>query len=148
MKLRSIVPAIAAAAAGLVIAFAPAAGATTSQTIHLNGVPIDVGPAGCVPGDVTIIGTGVEHMTTNNAGDSWVTGTLTGAASAGAFSGSATAWFGVEANNKNFVTIFILNAQLTDGSGNSVNIHQQGTVTFNANGIPVVFNPNGTVTCH
>jgi hypothetical protein len=122
-----------------------AAGATTTQTIHLTGVPIDVGPAGCVPGELFISGNGVLHMTTNNAGDFWETGTVEGAATATGFTGHATAWFGVEDNAQNSVNIFTTNAVGTLSNGSSLTIHQQGTFTVNANGIPVV--TRVTTTC-
>ena len=122
-----------------------AAGATTTQTIHLTGVPVDVGPAGCVPGDLVISGNGVLHMTTNNAGDFWETGTVEGAATATGFTGHATAWFGVEDNAQNSVNHFTANAVGTLSNGSSLTIHQEGTFTVNANGIPVV--TKVTTTC-
>jgi hypothetical protein len=122
-----------------------AAGATTSQTIHLNGVPIDVGPAGCVPGDLVITGNGVLHMTTNNAGDFWETGTVEGAATATGFTGHAMAWFGVEDNARNSVNLFTANAVGTLSDGSSLTIHQEGAFTVNANGIPTV--TRVTTTC-
>ena len=80
MQFRSrLIAAVAVPVLGLGIGLASAGAASAApgqtQTIHLNGVPIDVGPATCVPGDVTITGNGVEHMTTNSTGF-WVTGTL------------------------------------------------------------------------
>lgn len=122
-----------------------AAEATTTQTIHVNGVPIDVGPAGCVPGDLMINGNGVLHMTVNNAGDVWVTGTLEGAATATGFSGHAAAWFGVEDNAQNSVNHFIANAVGTLSDGTPLTIHQEGQFTVNANGIPTV--TRVTTTC-
>ena len=116
--------------------------ATTSQTIHVNGAPIDVGPAVCVPGDLVITGNGVLHQTTNNAGDSWVTGTIEGSVTvtdpSSGFTGHATAWFGVEDNNQNFVTHFIANSTGTLGNGSPLTIHQEGQFTLNAQGLPVV----------
>lgn len=128
-----------------------AAEATTSQTIHMNGVPIDVGPAGCVPGDLIISGNGVLHMTVNNAGDSWITGTVegpatvTGSTGATLFSGHAAAWFGSENNAQNNVQHFIANADGTLANGTPVHIHQEGQFTVNAQGIPTV--TRVTVTC-
>jgi hypothetical protein len=87
--------------------------AATTQTIHLNGAPIDVGPAGCVPGDLVISGNGVLHMTVNNAGDVWETGTIVGAATAAGFTGHAVAWFGFSDNAKNSVNSFTTNASGT-----------------------------------
>ena len=144
--LFAMLAALAIAAAALLPA--AAAHATTTTTIHLTGQPIDVGPAVCVSGDLVITGNGVLHTTVNNAGDSWTTGTVTGAAAttgAPAATGRATAWFGVETNNQNFVNHFIANAQLTLPDGSTVNIHQEGQFTLNANGIPVV--TRTTATC-
>jgi hypothetical protein len=138
-------PAIAAAGALLPAA---AAHATTTTTIHISGQPIDVGPAVCVPGDLVITGNGVLHTTVNNAGDSWTTGTLTGAATTTgtpAATGRATAWFGGEENNQNAVNHFTANAQLTLPDGSTVSIHQEGQFTLNANGVPVV--SRTTATC-
>ena len=136
---------------GALLLMSVAAQATTTETIHINGVPIDVGPAGCVPGDLVISGNGVEHMTVNNAGDFWVTGTVEGAATvtgpsgATLFSGHAAAWFGIEDNNQNGVQHFIANANGTLADGTTVGIHQEGQFTVNAQGIPVV--TRVTATC-
>lgn len=123
--------------------------ATTSTTIHLNGAPIDVGPAGCIPGDLVIAGNGVLHQTVNNAGDVWVTGTVEGAVSAtdpsSGYTGHAAAWFGVEQNSNNNVFHFIANSIGTLGNGTPLSIHQEGQFTVNAQGIPVV--TRVTVTC-
>lgn len=139
--------------AGLLAALvlAPAAvSATTTTTIHLKGgVPVDVGPAGCVPGDLIIVGNAVEHQTTNNAGDSWFTATIEGSVTASdpssGFTGHGAAWFGVEQNARNFVTHFIANSVGTLGDGTPLTIHQEGQFTINAQGVPVV--NNVTVTC-
>ena len=104
-KLISVVGALAALMLVPVVAQA-----TTSTTIHLNGGAIDVGPAGCVAGDLVIMGNGVLHQTINNAGDVWITGTVEGAVSAtdpsSGYTGHAAAWFGVEQNNQNAVFHF------------------------------------------
>jgi type 1 fimbria pilin len=123
--------------------------ATTSVTVHVNGQPIDVGPAGCVPGDLVVSGNGVLHQTINNAGDTWVTGTVEGSVFAAdpssGFTGHAAAWFGVEQNNQNFVTHFIGDSVGTLGNGSPLRIHQEGQFTVNALGLPVV--TRVTVTC-
>ena len=146
-KLISVVGALAA-----VLLSATVASATTTNTIHLTGVPIDVGPAGCVPGELVIAGNGVLHETINNAGDFWVTGTIEGAATVSdpatgsvLFTGHATAWFGVEDNAFNSVQHFIANANGTLADGTALGIHQEGQFTLNAQGIPVV--SRVTVTC-
>lgn len=120
--------------------------ATTTQTIHLNGGAIDVGPAGCVPGDLVITGNGVLHTTINNAGDSWTTGTVEGSVSdvSAPYTGHGMAWFGVEQNNQNFVTHFTANTVGTL-AGVPLTIHQEGQFTINAQGLPVV--TRVTVTC-
>jgi hypothetical protein len=131
---------VLATMAALVL-FPAVAQATTTQTIHINGVPIDVGSAGCVAGDITIIGNGVVHMTVNNAGDFWITETVEGAATdaAAGFSGHAAAWFGLEHNNGlSNVLHFIADAVGTLGDGTSLRIHQEGQFTVNAQGVLVV----------
>jgi len=148
--MRRFLFALLAAPAAAVVALLPAAAAqaTTSTTIHLNGASIDVGPAGCIPGDIVITGNGVLHTTVNNAGDSWTTGTATGSAvttATPAATGRATAWFGDENNNMNDVEHFTANAQLTLPDGSTVRVHQEGQFTLNANGIPVV--TRVTATC-
>lgn len=142
-KILSVAVALAA------LALAPvAAQATTTQTIHVNGVPINIGPAGCLPGDLVIAGNGVLHTTVNNAGDSWTTGTVEGSVTTtdnSGYTGHAVAWFGVEDNKNNFVTHFIANSQGTLGNGTPLAIHQEGQFTINAQGLPVV--TRVTVTC-
>lgn len=143
-KLMSVVGALAALMLVPVVAQA-----TTSTTIHLNGAPIDVGPAGCVAGDLVIMGNGVLHETINNAGDVWITGTVEGAVSAtdpsSGFTGHAAAWFGTEQNNQNVVFHFTANAVGTLGNGTPLTIHQEGQFTVNAQGMPVV--TRVTVSC-
>lgn len=132
------------------LVMAPAAAqATTSTTFNLHGAAlIDVGPAGCVAGDLWFTaGNVVEHQTVNNAGDAWVTATASGSfvdPSAG-FVGSGSAWFGLDANNRNFATQFFTNVMGTLPNGSTLRIHQTGQFTLNAVGVPVV--NNVTVTC-
>jgi len=140
---------IAMVGAGALLLLLPTvAGATTTQTVHLNGSPIDVGPAGCVAGDLVITGNGVLHTTVNNAGDSWMTGTVEGSATttgSSGFSGHGVAWFGTEDNAQNSVNHFIANSTGTLSDGSSVSIHQEGQFTVNANGLPTV--TRVTTTC-
>ena len=143
-KLISVVGALAALMLVPVVAQA-----TTSTTIHLNGGAIDIGPAGCIAGDLVITGNGVLHQTINNAGDLWVTGTVEGAVSAtdpsSGYTGHAAAWFGVEQNNLNAVFHFTANSVGTLGNGTPLTIHQEGQFTVDAQGTPVV--TRVTVTC-
>ena len=145
--MRKLLSVMAAVAALLLVPVA--AQATTTVTVHPDGVPIDVGPAGCIPGDLVITGNGVFHETINNAGDMWITGTLEGSvtdtvASTG-YTGHAAAWFGVEQNNQNNVFHFIANSVGTLGNGTPLTIHQEGQFTVDARGLPVV--TRVTVTC-
>ncbi len=149
-RAKAIVAKLAIAAVlslGLSGLTATPAQATTTQTIHFNGVPIDVGPAGCGLGDLVITGNVVEHTTLNNAGDFWITATAEGSATVtgGGFSGHAAAWFGGEFNKQNTVTHFIADANGTLADGTVLRIHQEGQFTVNAQGIPVV--SRVTVTC-
>ncbi len=137
--------------AGVVLALSLLPGvamATTAVTFHINGVPIDVGPAGCIPGDLVIQGIGGEHQTVDNAGDLWLTGTLqgraTGTDATAGFTGHASAWFGVEVNNRNFTSSFTAEAVGTLADGTPLSIHQEGTFTINAQGVPVVTSVNAT----
>jgi len=139
----------AVALAGVLVALLAVPGtalATTTQTLHLSGVPIDVGPAGCIPGDISLTGNAVLHITVNNAGDSWMTGTIEGAVTGSlGYTGHGMAWFGVEDNNQNGVDHFTSNYVGTLGDGTPLRIHLQGQFTLNAQGVIVV--NNFTATC-
>jgi hypothetical protein len=128
-------------AAAAIVLVPVAAQATTSQTMHLTGVPIDLGQVGCVPGDLVLTGHAVMHTTVNNAGDSWTTATVTGDATAGGgFTGHGMAWFGVEDNSRSMVNHFTTNVTGTLPDGTTITLHQHGQFTLNANGVPVVNN--------
>jgi hypothetical protein len=138
------------AAAALLLIPVGVAQANTVTTFHIHaGAVGDVGPTGCTPGDfIVTFGNAVEHDTINNAGDEWFTATVTGTfvtTDGSGYAGHITAWFGVEANAKNFVTHFTANAQGTLGDGTPLRVHQEGQFTMNALGLPVV--NNMTFTC-
>jgi hypothetical protein len=147
MKKLITVPGVLAALLFLSVA----AQATTTDTIHGRGVTIDLGSAGCVPGELFATGNAVMHLTVNNALDSWLTETVEGAATvidasgATLFTGHVAAWFGLEDNKQNAVGHFTANANGTLTDGTSVRIHQEGQFTYNANGVPVV--QRVTITC-
>lgn len=126
---------------------ATTAQATTAVTIHADNVPIDIGPVGCIPGDLVITGNAVQHTTTNNAGDVWLTETVTGQVvdTTAGFVGHGMAWFGLEENAQNSVTHFTANVEGTLPDGTSLRIHQEGQFTLNAQGVPVV--TRVTTTC-
>ena len=128
-------------ALGAAVLPATAQATTTQQMLRLNGAPIDVGPAVCVPGDLVITGQGHDHSFTNPNGDFWENATVSGTGTAGdGFTGHAEAWFGIESNNGASISHFAVNAQGTTANGTSVRIHQTGQFTVNANGVPVVSN--------
>jgi hypothetical protein len=129
----------------LVLLLPGVAAATTTVTLHLSGVAIDVGPAGCVPGELFLTGNAVFHQTINDAGDTWITETAEGTATATGFSGHGAAWFGLEGNRSNFVTHFIADGVGTTTAGTALMIHVEGQFTLNANFVPVV--NRITVTC-
>jgi hypothetical protein len=116
-------------------------------TRHLGPGAHRVWPVGCVAGDLTITGNGVEHQTVNNAGHFWMTATLTGTATdaAARFTGRATAWFGVEGNKSNFTSSFIAEAIGTLTNGTALDINENGTFTVNAQGNIIV--NRSTATC-
>lgn len=148
MKLRSLIPAIGAATVGLAIAFAPAAGATSQvqQQLHLNGVPIDLGPALCVPGELFLTGNAHEHTQVNPNGDVWVNDTVEGVPTTVdqttvLQTGShGEAWFGMESNNGAQVMHFKASVFLPTGR-----IQMNGQFVVLPNGTPQVMNT--TVTC-
>src|SRR5712692_5665466 len=61
LGVKKLISAVGALAALMLVPVV--AQATTSTTIHLNGGAIDVGPAGCIAGDLVITGNGVLHQT-------------------------------------------------------------------------------------
>jgi hypothetical protein len=123
----------------------PSTGPCT-ETDHFSELAFPVAPApGCgpqTPAFLTATGNGVQHVTVNNASDSWFTTTFTGDAtisvlvvsgtppnlifSGGAplLSGHITAWFGGEFNMQNYVLHDTVTFQGTDlTTGQSVHLH-------------------------
>lgn len=146
-----------AAAVALVAGTAGAASANTIQTTH-GTIINDAIPVTCVgPGVTAFAGTGnwVQHLTVNNAGDSWFTTTEEGqvtlwtTTSDGptAWTGHVQEWFGAEDNNKNSVQHATMNFQGTSTTDPSktLSMHAAFTATVNANGVMTV--NNQTVTC-
>jgi len=103
----------------------------------------------------------VLHLTVNNAGDFWVTGTFEGNGTVATgnsldgvtftpagpvYSGHSVEWFGVEENNKNLVNHATFNFNGNDTvTGAPIGIHAAFQITFNANGVVTV--SNFTVSC-
>lgn len=127
----------------LLLATVATAGATTTATLHFHAGEVgDIGAVGCTPGDfIVTVGNAVEHQTTNNAGDSWFTATVTGTfvtSDQSGYTGHVTAWFGVEQNARNVVNHGTVDAQGTLADGTILRVHGEGQFTVNAQGIPVV----------
>jgi hypothetical protein len=141
---------------------AATAAATTTFTMHFNvdpppgfapdAIPVTCSPAGnAIENNAT--GNGVFHVTINNAGDEWITGTFEGQGTVTVgnlsnpndpstftptpggpiYTGHIQEWFGGEFNQNNFVNHATYNFDGTDQSGNSVAIHAQLEFTVNAN---------------
>ena len=138
--LHTVLPVFAGIAAAAVVAFAPAAGATTDQSIMKIpvGAQIDLGPAApCAAGDLVItVQSGHDHFFTNNTGD-WENATVQGTAQLVDLEngGHAEAWFTANDNNRNAVFSAKDSAQFPSGR-----IQQNMHFTVNANGLPVVSN--------
>lgn len=147
-----------AATAALIAGTAVAASATTTDTTHgttINNFEI---PVTCVgPGTTSFDGTGhwIQHLTINNAGDSWFTITLEGQVTLWtttldgqtSWTGHVQEWFGSEDNNKNSVQHATFNFQgvSTTDPSKTLRMHAAFTQTINANGVLTV--NNQTVTC-
>jgi hypothetical protein len=148
---HSVLPVFAGIAAAAVVAFAPAAGATSDQSIMKIpvGAQIDLGSAApCAAGDLVItVQSGHDHFFTNNTGE-WENATVQGTAQlvdpvTGAVlenGGHAEAWFTANDNNRNAVFSAKDSAQFPSGR-----IQQNMHFTVNANGVPVV--SNATANC-
>lgn len=143
-------------AAAIFVGAAPAS-ATTTQTIHSSQLGGDI-PVTCDgPGDTSYAGTGnsVFHITVNNAGDSWVTGTQEGTVTlqttwggvTGLWTGHMATWFGDESNNRNNVNhaTFDFHGTSTTDPTKTIGIHAALQVTFNANLVMTV--NNATISC-
>ena len=106
------------------------------------------------PGTVTLYITHqVFHVNVNGAGDIWLTGTQTGAATFTSsddgpnYSGHATSWFGAELNRQNAVTTGTLNVAMQDGAGDVVSLHQVTHMRFDSSGAIVQAFSNMTLSC-
>src|SRR5437879_2203719 len=152
--------------AALMVMSSAAAAATITRTMHFTQNPQpDIIPVSCSPAgnaiSINSTGNGVLHLTVNNAGDFWVTGTFEGNGTvttgnsldgvtftpAGpVYSGHSVEWFGVEENNKNLVNHATFNFNGNDTvTGAPIGIHAAFQITFNANGVVTV--SNFTVSC-
>jgi hypothetical protein len=117
--------------------------------MNLHNATFPVGPPNppCVPalaaGTISNINA-VFHFTLNKAGDFWATGTIEGDAtltdpsSGVTYTGHISDWFGVEANNRNFVTNETLNGNLTGSDGSTLAVHVAIGLGVSASGQPIM----------
>jgi hypothetical protein len=128
----------------------PVPGQTTSCTLHITDVslpPMPVQPITCPDGSVipggmlaTTIETGVFHFTVDGAGDFWGTTTMQGsftftaAPSGTVYTGHFMEWFGVEANNMNFVRLGNLTFVGMAADGSTISLHLVFHLSFSADG--------------
>ena len=143
---------------GAGLAFADGNGAQT-QTVTFKGayVPFGQGINPCSGATGTFTGlsvNGVMHETINKAGDFWDTGTIEGTfqfvpddASQPTYTGHGETWFGDSINNQNEVNHFTLHFHGSAPDGSSVDFHETGHVSSNANGVPVVMFDKTGATC-
>ncbi|MDP5228424.1 MULTISPECIES: hypothetical protein [Arthrobacter] len=146
------------ATALLAVGTATVASANTTTTTHSNTIN-DAIPVTCAgPGVTAFWGTGnsIQHLTVNNAGDSWFTTTEEGQVtlvttlsdwSTATFTGHVQEWFGAEMNNKNSVTHATFNFQGTSVSDPSMTLSMHAAFTFTTNANGVVTVNNQTVSC-
>jgi hypothetical protein len=139
--------AVIAAGAGIGASSALAGGAGTETfTEHEHEVvffeSVKENPCTGEPGTLLAVAKNFKfHVTFQEDGDSWVTGTGNGALSftpaepgGVSYSGHFTTWFGESSNNKNFVGHDTGTFVLTGTDGSKVHVHFLGHFSTNAKG--------------
>ena len=115
----------------------PVPGQSYNCTFHINNVTMTgpVAPIVCpdgstIPGGLltATANTGVFHLTINNAGDAWDTGTVEGgfvflATTGVKYTGHFVQWFGDSFNNQNTVSHFTGTYAATGSDGSHLNLH-------------------------
>ncbi len=133
----------------------PVPGQTTNCTLHISDLsppPQPVTPNVCPDGSVVpggmlaiTIETGVLHITINGAGDLWATSTVEGpftftaSPSGTVFTGHFMQWFGVEANNMNFVNLGNITFVGSSAAGDTISLHFVFHMSMSADGQVNVF---------
>jgi hypothetical protein len=133
----------------------PAPGQTTNCTFLESDVALPsmtVTPIQCPDGSVVPGGTlevtienGMFHITVDAAGDFWITTTIEGtftfiaAPSGTVFNGHFMNWFGVEANNLNFVNLGNLTFVGTTSAGSTLSLHLVFHMSVSAAGDLTIF---------
>lgn len=103
-------------------------------------------PCTGAPGTVTTTYNGVAHMTQLATGEFWATTTLTGDftltptdPSQPTFTGHFEVWFGVSANNQNFVAHSIFHIHGTGSDGSTLTFQDVVHFSVSASGVVISF---------
>ena len=145
------------AVVGLILAVATSAFADGNGAIHyaqdwdnvtqsfVPPNPMAANPCTGAPGTLTLTYTGFVHITVNNAGDEWDTGNMHGNFSfapnditQSTYTGHFASWFGDSFNRNNSVSHFILNLHGTGSDGSTLDFHENGHFSTNADGTVTV----------
>ena len=102
-------------------------------------------------GTLTLTYSGFVHVTVNNAGDEWDTGNMHGDFSfvpndqtQPSYAGHFASWFGDSFNRNNSVSHFTLNIHGTGSDGSTLDFHENGHFSTNADGTVTVAFDNAT----
>lgn len=97
-------------------------------------------------GMLTLITNSVIHVTVNQAGDLWVTGTQEGSVgftpfdpARPSYTGHFASWFGVSLNQNNSVVHDTFNVHLTGSDGSTLDFHFIRHFSMSASGMTVMF---------
>lgn len=111
-----------------------------------SNVPCVDPPGGPPTGMVTITANSVFHVTVNQAGDLWITGTQEGAFSfmpdsqhTISYTGHFASWFGISLNRNNAVFHDTFNLHGTGSDGSTLTFHAIRHFSFSASGMTLVF---------
>ncbi|HEX3509715.1 MAG TPA: hypothetical protein VHT27_01325 [Solirubrobacteraceae bacterium] len=150
--------ALAIAAIGAVPAHAASAG-TETFTEHEHGVTLQeeltLNPCTGEPGELVAVAKNFKiHVTHQEDGNAWVTGTGNGSASftplapeGVSYSGHFTVWFGESLNNKNKVEHSTQTYVLTGTDGSTVHVKMLYHLSTNAKGEVTAQTENGGFRC-
>lgn len=101
-------------------------------------------------GMLTITTNSVIHVTVNQAGDLWITGTQEGDVSfvpfpprTVSYTGHFASWFGVSLNQNNSVVHDAFNVHLTGSDGSTLSAHFIRHMSMSASGMTLVFDKIG-----
>lgn len=145
------------AVVGLLLAVATSAFADGTGAIHYSQDwdnvtqsfvppnPMAANPCTGAPGTLSLTYSGFVHITVNKAGDEWDTGNMHGDFSFApnnttqpTYTGHFASWFGDSFNRNNSVSHFILNIHGTGSDGSTLDFHENGHFSTNADGTVTV----------